>query len=287
MTSKKTKVMIIITLVITIPIIFKLKTKGGNIDHNQNTISTEQSNLNLDNKEEDSLNSDCINGDENNEDKLSSDYIDDSAESLEEEKEEKFDDEIESLKKLDREFLVLVNRNNNLNSDYVPDLRSVNIYYQGSNDSKKMHPIAAEATEKMFADAKKDGFTLLGISCYRSYWTQKEIFDSNSRSYGQERANRFSAKAGQSDHQTGLAIDIGSNNYRKLHQNFQFTDDYKWLKDNCYKYGFILRYPEDSFEITGYIYEPWHYRYVGIEHATYIMNNNITLEKYIQLLENN
>lgn len=186
---------------------------------------------------------------------------------------------------IDTTYLILVNKKHNLDESFVPDdLECLNIRFSGAESSKYLSKDAAKALEQMVADAKNDGINLIGRSGYRSYSTQKATYSAKVQSLGQEQADRFSAKAGASEHQTGLAIDIISSEYGKLHTDFQYTETYKWLTNNCAKYGFILRYPKGKYDITGYNFEPWHYRYVGVEHAEKIMKENITLEEYLYSL---
>jgi LAS superfamily LD-carboxypeptidase LdcB len=182
--------------------------------------------------------------------------------------------------------LVLVNKNNNLPSGYVPGnlvVPNVAFPFQEYNEKKLIRQDAASALEEMFRDAKADGINLYAVSGYRSYSTQSSIFNSNVRKYGSvEKANQFSARPGQSEHQTGLAMDITSTsvNYG-LSQAFGDTKEGKWLRENAHKYGFILRYQQGKEAITGYQYEPWHFRYVGKEAAKEITSRNITLEEYL------
>lgn len=183
------------------------------------------------------------------------------------------------------EYLILANKENYLDESYEPeDLRKVNIKFSGS--SNMLRDVAATALEEMVEDAKKSGITLIGRSAYRSYNTQVETYKSKVQKLGQEEADKFSARPGASEHQTGLAIDILSSEYSKLHTQFQHTNSYKWLIENCAKYGFILRFPKGKSDITGYSFEPWHYRYVGKEHAEKIMNNGLTLEEYLNKTNN-
>lgn len=127
------------------------------------------------------------------------------------------------------------------------------------------------------SDAKNDGFDLKVISGFRSYSSQKSTYNGWVNKYGQAKADTLSARPGHSEHQTGLAADINS-----LNQSWGNTDEGKWLNNNCYKYGFIIRYPYGKDNITGYIYEPWHIRYVGKDLAEKLYNdgNWITLEEY-------
>lgn len=133
------------------------------------------------------------------------------------------------------------------------------------------------AFDKMNADAKSLGLSLWIASGYRSYWTQNTLYNNYVASDGKEEADTYSARPGYSEHQTGLAFDLNS-----VEDSFANTDEGKWVKDNCYRYGLIIRYPKGKESITGYIYEPWHLRYVGVEFATKLYNDGdwITLEEY-------
>ena len=135
-----------------------------------------------------------------------------------------------------------------------------------------------DAFLSMFNAAKKDNITLIINSSFRNYEDQEEIYDYYKRVKGVEEANKIAAKPGHSEHQTGLAVDIQT--YGSRADTFDQSDAFKWLSENAYKYGFILRYPKDKKYITGYEYESWHYRYVGAEVAKYIHENNITFDEY-------
>ena len=117
-------------------------------------------------------------------------------------------------------------------------------------------------------------------SGYRSYATQKYVFQRNARRYGTKKANTFSAKAGQSEHQTGLAIDICvyKDNKCYIEQELTYFDEISWLRRNSHRFGFVFRYTEEKEDITGYNYEPWHLRYVG-NMASYLYYNNLVLEE--------
>ncbi|CAH2215377.1 D-alanyl-D-alanine carboxypeptidase family protein [Tepidibacter aestuarii] len=182
--------------------------------------------------------------------------------------------------------LVIVNKKNSLPSDYVPKnlvVPNVPFPFQEFHSKKLMRQDAASALEELFKKAEQDGINLYATSGYRSYDRQKSIFDSNSKKYGIEKANQFSARPGESEHQTGLAMDVTSPsvNYR-LTQIFGETKEGIWLKENAAQFGFIIRYPKGKEGITGYQYEPWHLRYVGDEVAKEITNQNITLEEYFR-----
>ena len=131
---------------------------------------------------------------------------------------------------------------------------------------------------KMFNAAKSENLTLIINSSFRSFEDQEEIYNDLQNSRGIEYANKIAAKAGYSEHQTGMAIDIQT--YGSTSSTFENYDEFKWLQNNSYKYGFILRYPKDKEHLTGYKYESWHYRYVGVDIATYIHENNITFDEY-------
>lgn len=143
---------------------------------------------------------------------------------------------------------------------------------------------ARTAFEKMKADASKEGIYLNAFSTYRSYWSQNRLYENYVSNYGQDPTDTFSAKPGFSEHQTGLAFDIGGVD-RSLwaEENFKYTAEAEWLKNNCTKYGFILRYPEGKEWKTGYMHESWHFRYVGVEHSKNFENSDLTLEEYLGL----
>lgn len=182
-------------------------------------------------------------------------------------------------------ILTLVNKKYALPSDYIPaNLVVPNIPYAFKEyDPKKlMRKDAATALEELFRKAKQDNIKIHGISGYRSYARQDAIFTFNVQKKGLEAANQFSAKPGESEHQTGLAIDLTSPSVNYiLTQGFGDTKEGKWLKENAPLFGFIIRYPKGKESITGYQYEPWHIRYVGISAAKYISGQNITLEEYL------
>ena len=139
-----------------------------------------------------------------------------------------------------------------------------------------------EQFELMKADAKKDGLDINIRSGFRTNETQKMLYDNYVKRDGIEKANRYSAVPGHSEHETGLAIDISNGDYQtSIGDWFTDTPQAKWLYENAYKYGFILRYPQGKEHITGYKYESWHYRYVGTEHSQHFNQNNLTLEEYL------
>ena len=174
--------------------------------------------------------------------------------------------------------LMLTNKFYSLDNSYNSDnmVKISKQYSYGNNQMLTQETY--NAFIKMFKAAKKEDLTLIINSSYRSYEDQEEIYNEYLDNRGEEAANKIAAKAGFSEHQTGMAIDIQT--YGSNAKTFEEFDEFKWLKDNAHKYGFILRYPKDKEYLTGYEYESWHYRYVGIEVATYIYENNITFDEY-------
>lgn len=183
---------------------------------------------------------------------------------------------------------ILVNKTNSLDENYEPsDLVPVNIpfAYIGDDFRNYMREPAALALESMFQDARNSGLTPIGVSGYRSYERQKNIYEQNVAVRGEMQTSLYSARPGQSEHQTGLAMDISTPSIQSaLTTDFENTPEGQWLRENAPSYGFILRYPAGKESSTGYAYEPWHFRYVGKELANYLNNENLTLEEYYQRL---
>lgn len=185
--------------------------------------------------------------------------------------------------------VALVNKDYGLPDGFAPDdLVRPNVTFSfGDQDIEKsyMRKEAAAALEEMFTDAKNSGIILYAVSGYRSYDRQTVIFDAEVNRVGEDQAVQAVAYPGNSEHQTGLAMDISGESVGfLLKQEFEDTDEGKWLRDNAHRFGFILRYPKGKEEITGYKFEPWHFRYVGKESAQDIYENNWTLEEYFQLV---
>ncbi len=193
------------------------------------------------------------------------------------------DNKTSKIPVISSDFAILVNKQNSLNKDYSPKTVVPNV---SSNSNVPVRYDIVDAVEKLFNDSKKAGLNLILVSGYRSYETQSSIYNNNLKNKGEVWTSQFSAKPGQSEHQTGLALDISSvSQGGGLYQSFGETEEGKWLKENCSNYGFILRFLEGKEDITGYTYEPWHFRYVGVEVAKYIMDNNLTFEEYLKSLE--
>lgn len=180
---------------------------------------------------------------------------------------------------------VVVNKKRSMPSTYIPKLVEPNVpfTFKEQNEKRMMRPEAAPALEQLFAAAKKDGIQLYGISAYRSYATQKSLYNTYVKTQGEKAAAQFSAIPGQSEHQTGLAIDLGDGNAKcAVEQCFADSPAGKWLAAHAADAGFIIRYPKGKEAITGYEYEPWHIRYVGVDVAKEISKQGITLEEYFQ-----
>ncbi len=178
-----------------------------------------------------------------------------------------------------KDYLMIVNKYYKLDSTYVPkDMVMIEPDYGYAYEIRKD---VYEAFKEMYKAAKKDNISLFIVSPYRSYNKQRNIYNSYVQSDGVNKADTYSARPGFSEHQTGLAMDLAPNVYMDL-DTFVDSPSYSWMIDNAYKFGFILRYPKDKEYITGYMYEPWHYRYVGIEAATIIKNENLTFEEYYE-----
>jgi len=179
---------------------------------------------------------------------------------------------------LSKGFLVLVNKYYKLASNYVPeDLIKTEIPY---GDGRYINKYVYEAFLKMYDAISKENMNIYIASPYRSYNYQEKLYSNYASKNGVDKADTFSARAGYSEHQTGLAMDIS--NVKTSYTEFENTDEYKWMLNNAHKYGFILRYPKGKERQTGYVFESWHYRYVGVEVAKYIHENNITFDEYYE-----
>ncbi|WP_226658229.1 M15 family metallopeptidase [Pseudalkalibacillus hwajinpoensis] len=179
---------------------------------------------------------------------------------------------------------VVANKERNLPSDFVPKNLvepDVSSYAPKDDPKRLMVQEAATALEDMFAGAKDDGFELKAVSGYRSYERQEAIFAYNAEQRGEEVANQVSAQAGQSEHQTGLTMDISTPSLgSSLTEEFGNTPEGQWVAEHAHEYGFVVRYLKGKEDITGYQYEPWHVRYVGKEAATEVHKAGVTLEEF-------
>ncbi len=204
-------------------------------------------------------------------------------------------------------YLVLVNKKNPVGADFQPsELVDIDTSYTTGGKDIQLEKTVLEAAIKMLDAMKDDGIkNVTIISAYRTYEYQEKLFDSYcaresaahptwSEDRVKEEVLTYSAAPGTSEHQTGLCIDLFTTEMEGLYnygtetpknpwdKGFAETEAYEWLSENAHKYGFILRFPENKTGVTGYSYESWHYRYVGVEHATEIHEKGITLEEYLE-----
>jgi D-alanyl-D-alanine carboxypeptidase len=187
--------------------------------------------------------------------------------------------EIEDFEAID----VLVNKYNQLPRDYIPkDLVTldVSIAYEG----RMVREIILDDLLEMFDAAKVDGYELIVLSAFRSYLYQEEVYLNYVDKSGQEKADTFSARPGHSEHQTGLCVDLVKKNNGGL-GGFVGSVEAEWVKEHAHEYGFVITYPEHKIEITRYMHEPWHIRYVGRELALYLHQFDLTLDEYHALKE--
>jgi len=172
---------------------------------------------------------------------------------------------------------ILVNKYYYLSKDYVPlSLETISTKYALSN--MKLVSYAKDAFEEMAKDAQKEKLKIVAMSTYRSYDYQVNLYNKYVKSDGKEKADTYSGRPGHSEHQTGLAVDVY--NVKTNYTNFESTKEFDWMQEHAHEYGFILRFPKDKEDETGYIYEAWHYRYVGLDIAMYIKKHNITFDEY-------
>ena len=162
---------------------------------------------------------------------------------------------------------------------YIDGILIVNKEYSlPKNYNPGVNEEALKNLKQMQADAKAVGLNIPLISGYRSYETQEKLYKKYVLKDGEKNASTYSAKAGNSEHQTGLAFDIGS-----VDRSFDGTDEAKWISENAHLYGFIVRYPKGKTSVTGYIYEPWHVRYLGKKIAKKVYESKLTLEEYLNI----
>lgn len=173
---------------------------------------------------------------------------------------------------------LLINSKNNI-GEYVPELTLL----EGSQyfDSR-----AVDALQDFIDAARAEGLSVFLSSSYRSYAEQEYLYNRKVQQYGDPAvAATIVAPPGTSEHQSGLCADITDIYYATKDSSLENTALFKWMYAHCQEYGFILRYPKDKQDITGIIYEPWHFRYVGVEAATFIMENGLCLEEFIELYQ--
>ena len=161
--------------------------------------------------------------------------------------------------------------------DYTPELASL--------EGQQFDVRILDAMREFAEAARAEGLSVLLSSGYRSYESQTYLFNRKVAQYGEEVAQTIVARPGTSEHQTGLCCDITDRYYEMKDSGLEETELYRWMSRHCQEYGFIVRFPKGKEEITGIIYEPWHFRYVGTEAATYIMEHDLTLEEFLALYE--
>ena len=180
-------------------------------------------------------------------------------------------------------YLILVNATHKADESLAPDCETLP---SGASVDKRIYKKAM----KMIDDAAEDGYVINVTSAYRDYHWQTDLYNAEvqenlnkgmSESKAKDQAKTVVAEPGTSEHQTGLAMDVSTEGSTDLLETYEDTPEGKWLHKNCWKYGFILRYPKGKENITGIIYEPWHFRYVGEEAAKVITERGITLEEYL------
>lgn len=178
-----------------------------------------------------------------------------------------------------KDTLMIVNKHYKIENNYKPDNLVTVLSEHGYPN--KIRADVYEEFKKMYNAAKNDNVSIFIASPYRSYSDQNALYTYYVNTDGKQNADTYSARPGFSEHHTGLAMDLIPEYGLDL-DTFENSDGFKWMQENAYKYGFILRYPKDKEYITGYIYEPWHYRYVGISAATTIKNEGLTFEEYYE-----
>lgn len=185
---------------------------------------------------------------------------------------------------MEEEYIRLVNKENLLEEDYIPkDLVKIKVQ-KTSSTAIEMRQVASDALDEMFSDAKEEGLTLYAHSGYRSYRTQNTMYYNRlERNKGKD--DGAVAYPGSSDHQTGLGIDVINKAWigKRFNSDFAKTEHAQWMAENCWRYGFIIRYPQGKEDITQIIYEPWHLRYVGVDAAQYMTVKGLTLEEFTPL----
>jgi len=175
------------------------------------------------------------------------------------------------------DLTVIVNKFNHVDKNFVP--KDMVTLFDSTNGAK-MVKVAAEAYKQFIEAAKKDGITLQSTTAYRSYSFQNTLYTNYVAKDGIKEADTYSARPGSSEHQLGLAVDLNDPNVVGSRLD---DKDYEWVLNNSYKYGFIVRYTEAGIPITGYMEEPWHIRYLGVELATKVYKSGLTYEEYYDL----
>jgi len=179
-------------------------------------------------------------------------------------------------------FLLLVNKTYRLPNGYVPqNLQYANVRVRCEKENTFLNATALDYLEEMFAAAKADGIDLIFFDGWREESLQRLYYTNKIAEKGQSLATSLVAPPRGSEHELGLAADILSTVHQMRDGHFALTSTGKWLINNCWKYGFILRYPGNKIEVTRFLFEPWHYRFVGVEEAKKITESKLCLEEYL------
>ena len=183
------------------------------------------------------------------------------------------------------DLYVLANKANYFPEDFKPKdlvVPDIPFSFSGENEKKYLQKPAADALTLLIRAAAEEGISISGVSGYRSIARQKVIYKYNVDNYGQAHADKYSAKPTYSEHHTGLCMDVSSASVNfGLVEAYGDTKEGKWLAANAHKYGYVIRYPKGKESITGYSYEPWHIRYLGVDLASYLYRNGLTYEEFV------
>lgn len=173
---------------------------------------------------------------------------------------------------------MIINKYNGVSENFEPNnlTKIPSEYCKSTEEEEYLTKDALNAYTEMYEAAKAEGYDLLVNSAYRSYQNQDEVYQTYYNLYGENYVKKYAAKPGFSEHQTGLALDVASSHSNIFEESKEFT----WMKENSYKYGFVLRFPKNKADVTGFKYEAWHYRYVGKDIAKYMYENNLTFDEY-------
>ncbi len=199
-----------------------------------------------------------------------------------------FDVENPSLIQDVNSIFVLANKANYFPPDFEPiNLITPQTNHAGGPDRRSMRRVAANALDTLTTEAKESGYDIQTVSAYRTIAYQEVLFNNYAASDGEEAANRYSSKPGHSEHHTGLCVDVSSPSVSfGLDQSYGTTPEGMWLEENAHRYGFVIRYPKGKEDLTGYTYEPWHIRYLGVPLATYLKENDLCYEEFLALQQN-
>ena len=182
------------------------------------------------------------------------------------------------------DLLVLINKHIGLPADYEPkDLVYLDSKVEVARSGLRLRKEATVALEQILKVAKKQGMSLSVLSGYRSFWEQDATFSYWVALAGLDTGQKLSARPGHSQHQLGTTVDFTNQAVGlDISENFMYTKEWEWLAKNAYKFGYVLSYPKGKEAITGYVYEPWHYRFIGVENAVEMVQSGLILEEFLQ-----